>query len=78
MFEKKERKFSTGRTPRKLVAGKFHTGSSKQSRTKEQPVAQARPIRHALTLDEKKQQLTAWAENEKIPGKIKVGRRGAI
>lgn len=72
MFEKNERKFSTGRAPKKLVAGKFHTGSSKPSRTKEQPVAQARPIRRALTLDEKKQQLTAWAENEKIPGKIQA------
>ena len=72
MFEKNERKFSTGRAPRKLVAGRFHTGSSKQSRTKEQPVAQARPVRRTLTLDEKKQQLAAWAENEKIPGKIQA------
>lgn len=72
MFEKKERKFSTGRAPRKLVAGRFHTASAKQVRQKEEPAPQSKTIRRVFTLDDKKQQLAAWAENERIPGKIQA------
>ena len=71
MFEKKERRFSTGRAPKKLVAGRFHA-APKQSRQKEEPDVQPKSIRRVFTLDEKKQQLAAWAENERIPGKIQA------
>lgn len=72
MYNNPRNKFSAGRAPKKLVAGKFHKSTPKPREDKAAKPAPAKPVRKILTLDDMKRQLSAWAENERIPGKIQA------
>lgn len=57
------------KSPKKLVAGKFHTRSAENSADNSEVKEKNAPARK-MTLDDLKNQLTAWVQNERIPGKM--------
>ena len=84
MFKNTRKNTTAGRAPKKLVAGRFHASSSKaasgqqarQNNSRQgQKAAPAKPApakARAASFEDLKQQLAAWAENERVPGKIQA------
>ena len=70
MFDR-QKKYST-RAPKKLVAGRFHSAPAKPAPEKEPSAPKAKPARRAIPFEEIKRQLTAWAEDNRIPGKFQA------
>lgn len=73
MFKNTRKKTTAGHAPKKLVAGRFHASSRKA--LPEQKPAQAKPAparTRVATFEDLKQQLAAWAENERVPGKFQA------
>ena len=70
MFDR-QKKYST-RAPKKLVAGRFHSAPAKSVPEKDSAAKKATPVRRVLPFEEIKRQLTAWAEDNRIPGKFQA------
>ncbi|MCF0215872.1 MAG: hypothetical protein HUK21_05315 [Fibrobacteraceae bacterium] len=62
------------KAPKKLVAGRFHATKADAAIKEEKPqvVRKATTPKRTYTLDDLKKQLSAWAENERIPGKFQA------
>ncbi|MBR4785105.1 MAG: hypothetical protein IK012_07620 [Fibrobacter sp.] len=84
MFKNTRKNTTAGRAPKKLVAGRFHASSSKSASGQQarqnnsrqgQKAAPAKPApakARVASFEDLKQQLAAWAENERVPGKIQA------
>lgn len=57
------------KSPKKLVAGKFHSRTEISSRDVEEK-KETKAVVKKMSLDDLKNQLSAWVENEHIPGKM--------
>lgn len=73
MFKNTKKKATAGHAPKKLVAGRFHASSRKALPEQKPAQAKSAPVKtRVASFEDLKQQLTAWATNERIPGKIQA------
>jgi len=75
MFKNTRKNTTAGRAPKKLVAGRFHASSRKAAPESQARQEQAKPApikTRIASFEDLKQQLDAWATNERIPGKIQA------
>ena len=72
MFKNTRKNTTAGRAPKKMVAGRFHASTRKTAPEKKAEAKPAPARAKVASFEDLKQQLTAWAENERVPGKIQA------
>ena len=72
MFDRPKKRFSAGSAPKKLVAGRFHSAPKNAIPEKAESEQKPKAMRRAVPFEEIKRQLAAWAEDNRIPGKIQA------